>query len=256
MGSKEEKTFKAANGITAVTAEELGAKMTSGPAVTVPDDAMKAVQGWIGRYKTYLVERAKAYVKRQTISQERERRGLQPETGQPIVGPYVAWDVLMTSPIELTALPNQQPNKIVASGAITMLMALMWTNPTIDVAHGFAVPANIQLCGRTARVSFDQFNLNTAAVGPNITFVFPLPCPVPPLILIPAIFVTPAVANPQLVEVNVTADIMDPNQPYAAVASWHVDIDAEPPWFGGFPPGQPPARFHFDTPLRYLVYPQ
>jgi hypothetical protein len=158
------------------------------------------------------------------------------------------------SPFEVFKAPFEEPNKIIRAGNLVMLLAVMWTNPVSDVNNGFAVPANIQLGGRQARVSFDRLNLTTGVGGPSIVAQFVLPAPVPPIIFIPAFFFAPAVVTAELLEFNVTADIVDPVQPYAAFATWHLDIDADPSWFGGFPPNIPPQLQH-DIPNRALVYP-
>jgi hypothetical protein len=130
----------------------------------------------------------------------------------------------------------------------------LFINPTVSIPDGFAIPANVQLGNRNFRVSFDQLNLTTAAPGPNFVFVGNFgPAPVPSLIIFVVPFIAPAVSTPQLVEVNVTADILDLGQPYAAFATWHVDIDREPP-FLGLPPVAP--RLEHDIPQRYLIYPK
>jgi hypothetical protein len=257
MANDEVKTFKGAQTIRVATMEEFEYEQTRGPSVEVPEDVAQAAREWLDNYGSFLAERATEYWKRKEVQEANKRRGVTVELGAPIVGPYVGWDVLMISPIELTASPNQQPNRIVAAGALTRLLSVMWTNPAIDVQHGFAVPANIQLGNRTARVSFDQLNVTTATAGPNFTGVFNLgPAPVPPIIFIWVDFIAPAVTSPEVIEVNVTADIVDLGQPYASFASYHIDVDAEPPWFSGFPPDQPPLRLHFDVPMRYMVYPE
>jgi hypothetical protein len=257
MSENEEKVFKAAPKIKVVTFKELEFELTRGREPAAAEAVTQAADAWLDLYRDFLAERATHYVKRKDIEQANRRRGIAPEAGQPTVGPYVGWDVLMLSPIELSASPNQQPSRIVAGGALTRLLAVMWSNPVIDVANGFAVPANVQLGNRHARVSFDQLNVTTATAGPNFTAVLNLgPAPVPPLILIWADFIAPAVTNPEVFEVNVTADVVELGQPYATFATWHIDVDEEPSWFAGIPPGMPGMRPHFDAPMRYMVYPE
>ncbi|NKQ37255.1 MAG: hypothetical protein HF973_16770 [Chloroflexi bacterium] len=242
-------------------AVELSAIKTQGPQVDVPEAQMEGFNAWLDEYTLVLANQAERYVQRQTEAQMQERQTIKPAIGEPTVGPYVAWDVLSLSPIELLSfpLPANAPNKILrgtngANVTIAVFLAILWTNPVVDVANGFAVPPTIQLGGRTARVSFDQLNLTTATAGPNFTFNIPLPAPVPPLIVIPAFFITPTVTSPELFELNVTADIIESPQPYSAFATWHSDIDNEPSWFGNFPPPTGPQLQH-DTQNRYMVYP-
>ncbi len=253
----------AVSGIEVVTAAELGAEQTQGQKVDVPEDQMENFTAWLDDYKDVLASQAEKYVQRQAEAHLKARRGIKPALGEPTVGPYVAWDVLSLSPIELLSLPlpANAPNRILrgtnfATPSVTIcaFLAILWTNPTVDIPNGFAVPANIQLGGRTARVSFDQLNLTTATAGPNFTFNIPLPGPVPPLILIPAFSITPNVATPQLFELNVTADIIESPQPYSAFATWHANSDNEPSWFGAFPPATPPQLLH-SVQNRYMVYP-
>jgi len=208
-----------------------------------------------------LADQAELYVQRQAEAQLKARRGIKPAVGEPTVGPYVAWDVLSLSPIELASfpLPANAPSRILrgtnfATVTICAFVAILWTNPTVDIPNGFAVPANIQLGGRTARVSFDQLNLTTATAGPNFTFIIPLPAPVPPLIVIPAFSITPNVTTPELFELNVTADILESPQPYSGFATWHANADNEPSWFGTFPPATAPQLLH-DVQNRYMCYP-
>jgi hypothetical protein len=52
-------------------------------------------------------------------------------------------------------------------------------------------------------------------------------------------------------EANVTLDIVDPGQPYAAFATNFFDADSDPGFL--FVPPTPPGWRH-DLPNRYLVY--
>ena len=246
--------------IPVVAAAELDPKLkATGPLAEVPPETMDRVQTWLSDYNAYLAESTGRYVERvaaaNAAAQARKRRGLEPEVGEPTVGPYVAFDVLMISPIQLITPPvTYAPSRIVAGGELAFLLAYLWANPAADILNGFAVPANFQLGNRNVRVSFDQLNLTNATAGPNFTFVFNLgPAPIPPIIPILVPFITPAVATPELIEVNVTADILDMGQPYAAFGTWQIDIDAEPPWW--FLPGTP-SQLQHDIPMRYMVYPR
>jgi hypothetical protein len=235
--------------IVAVTAEELGATV-QGSEADLTSEQLAGAQYWNESYKAKLTQQAEQYVQR--LTSPNGARGI----GEPTVGPYVAWDIVSISPIQLSGSPMlYRPNKIVASGELVMLQAVMWTNPIPDVTNGFAVPANLQLGLRHFRVSFDRLNLTTATAAPSITITGAFGPVVPPLILFSVFFFAPPVATPQLVEVNVTADITDLAQPYAAFATHHFDVDTEPEWFASFPPSIPPQLQH-DIPLRYMVYPK
>jgi len=237
--------------IVAVTADELGASM-AGDTAELTDEQRAGIRQWNETYKAKLTKQAEEYVQRLSANRANGAQGI----GEVTVGPYVGWDILSISPIQLTGSPMlYQPNKIVASGEFVLLEAIMWTNPAADVQHGFAVPANVQLGLRHFRVSFDRLNITTGAAAPSLVIAGAFGPVVPPLIIFGVIFQAPAVASPQLVEVNVTADITDLAQPYAAFATHHFDVDSEPEWFAGFPPNIPPQLQH-DVPMRYMVYPK
>jgi hypothetical protein len=237
-------------GVTALTAGELGATL-DGNRVAVPQDIQDAADAWIEDYKQTLIAGGESYLQRLGAQRSNGAAGL----GEPTVNDYVAYDIVAVSPIQFLGLPPYAPNKIVASGELLLLLAIQWINPVVDVANGFAVPATVQLGGRLMRVTFSQLNLTTGGAGPNFVQNILLPSPAPAFVIIPQFVLAPAVASTQLIEVNVTSDIVDPAQPYAAFATWHFDTDADLPWFMGFPPAVAPALEH-DVPMRYMVYPK
>ena len=177
----------------------------------------------------------------------------QPRIGEPTVGTYVAFDVATTSPFQFTGLPPYQPSKIIAAGEGAYLFAWGWVNPVANVAAGFAVPPTTQLGLRRWRMTLDLLNITTGArvtipqtgtFGPTapsvfgVTFLLPTPDPG---------------ADPAVYEANVTLDIVDPAQPYAAFATSFFDYDGDPGDL--FTPTVAPGWRH-DQPNRYLVYQQ
>ncbi|MGJ3249123.1 MAG: hypothetical protein ACFE0I_24000 [Elainellaceae cyanobacterium] len=244
--------------ITPVSAYDLDYSVTSSePGIEVPEDIMAAARAWIEDYKAYLSEQTEMYVERQA-SAKSQKRTLGLEAGEPSVTipgcDYVAFDVVTLSPIQFIGLPPYEPGKVIAGGELALQLALVFINPTVDLPCGFAVPPTVQLGGRTLRVRFERIDLTNVANGPDTTFNIVLPNPAPAVVLIPQFFIAPDPGiNPQLVEVNVTADIVNAAQPYAAFSTNHVDIDREPPFL--FVPGVSPELQH-DVPLRYLIYRQ
>lgn len=258
MGNREEMVVGTIQGIKAANADELGAELVSGPKVNVPSDARERTNSFMDNYAAFLADRAEVYGERLKASRFRKPGQVQPQIGEPRVGSYVALDVLSLSPIELFGFGPLlfQPQKIIASGTLCVSVAVIWINPFVDVPNGFAVPANIQLGNRTARLSFDHFNLTTGIAGPNVVFNIPLgPAPVPSIIPVPMFFVSPPVGSPELIEQHVTLDIVQGGQPYAAFGTQVLDVDAEPSWLFGFPPAVP-AQLEHDIPTKYMVYPQ
>jgi hypothetical protein len=237
-------------GVTALTAAELGGTQ-EGTKLGVPQEIQDAANTWIEGYKSTLIARGEQYLQRLEAQRANGAVGL----GEPTVNDYVAFDIVSVSPIQFLGLPPYAPSKIVASGELMLLLAVQWINPAVDVANGFAIPATVQLANRMLRVAFDQLNLTTASAGPNFVHHIALPAPAPAFLIIPQFVLAPAVASPQLIEINVTSDIENPVQPYAAFATWHYDTDADLPWFMGFPPAVAPGLRH-DVPMRYLVYPK
>ena len=177
----------------------------------------------------------------------------QPHIGEPTVGPYVAFDVATTSPFQNTGLPPYQPSKVIAAGEAAYLYAWGWVNPVANIASGFAVPPSVQLGGRHWRITLDLLNITTGAritipqtgqfdpIATSVTPVtFLLPTPDPG-------------ADSSVYEANVTFDIVDPAQPYAAFATSFFDYDGDPADL--FTPYTAPGWRH-DQPNRYLVYQQ
>jgi hypothetical protein len=231
--------------VISVTAQSLGAE----PQVEVPAGA----EEWRQAAERALMAKVEAYV---ADMDARHRAGEDKQAlGEPTVGTYVALDVLAYSPIQQITFPPYEPSRIIAGGEDAVIYALVFINPAVDVGQGFAIPATVQLGGRTLRVRLEQVNLSDLANGPDQTVVLNLPAPAPSLIWVPFQFTAadPG-ANPDLFEANVTVDIADPVQPYAAFATHHVSVDADP-GFLGIPP-QPGWQLLHNIPMRYLVYRQ
>jgi hypothetical protein len=174
-----------------------------------------------------------------------------PRIGEPTVGKYVAFDVAATSPIQLTGLPPYQPSKVIAAGERAYIVAFMFVNPVASIPDGFAVPPTVQLGGRRWRATLDLLDLTTLnrikrvrthvfpSVAPSFHFViYRVPTPDPGL-------------DAAVYEANVTLDIVDPGQPYAAFATNFFDVDADPGLL--FVPPRGPGWRH-ELANRYLVY--
>ena len=127
---------------------------------------------------------------------------------------------------------------------------MLFINPATNIFN--PISATTILGGRNFRVRFEQVNLTTVTDGPDFTFTGTFPSPAPSLTFFPVFIVAPDPGqNSHLIEQNVTADITDIAQPFAAFATNHLDVDSDP-GFLNVPP-QPP-QFQHDIPLRYLIY--
>lgn len=235
--------------VTSVTATQLGME----PAVEVPAGADE----WRKDAESRLVAKVNDYVAAMDARHRKAKgngQGNGPaELGEPTVGTYVALDVLSFSPLQRITYPPYEPSRIIADYEDAVIWALIFINPAVDVYQGFAVPATVQLGGRRIRVRLEQVNLTTVTNGPDQTFTAVLPAPAPSLIWVPFRFrADDPGRDPALFEANVTVDIVDPEQPYAAFATHHVSLDADPAFL--YIPPKPGGQVLHNIPLRYLVY--
>jgi hypothetical protein len=230
--------------VTTATAQSLN--MT--PAVEVP----AAAEEWRKGYERVLVAKVEKYLA--AMDERRmQAQGNGQELGEVTVNNYVGLDVVSFSPIQAINLPPYEPSRIIAGGEDAVILALVFINPAVDVANGFAIPATVQLANRPIRVRLEQIDLTNLTNGPDFTATGILPSPAPTLIFVnfPFTAADPGV-NPALFEANVTVDIGDPVQPWAAMATRHLSRDADP-GFLGLPP-EPPNQLLNNIPNRYLVY--
>jgi hypothetical protein len=218
------------------------------PAVTSEETALEKATKWANERAARLTERTE----RRLAELAGHSNGDHPSIGEPTVGPYVAFDVVVTSPIQFGGPPPYQPSKVIAAGEDAFIIAFIFVNPTVDIPLGWAVPASVQLGGRTWRMTLDQGNLTTGGVLPRQ--VTSLAFGSPAATVTPVVFKldTPDPGpDPALIEANVTVDIVDPAQPYAAFATNFLDIDNDPGVLG-VPPTAP--GFRHELPNRYLIY--
>lgn len=240
----EDLVVNANQGVTVVTAEELGVKVT-GEMATLPSDIQARAKQWTDNYKAKLAAQANEYVAKAAA-------GVAPQVGGPVVSGYLHWDLLSISPVQFTGFPPFQPSRIIASGEFALLQAVLFINP---VPGPGGLSATTILGGRGFRVRFEQVNLTDVTNDLDITFVGVFPA-VAPVMTVFSVFIlapNPGV-NPRLVEMNVTADIVNPAQPFAAFATHHINVDAEPGFLVVPPVGAP--RLVNEIPLRYLIYPK
>jgi hypothetical protein len=228
--------------VTVATAQSLNLT----PALEVP----AAAEEWRKGYEQVLVTKVEEYL---AAMDERRMKAksktVTPELGEPTVNNYVGLDVLVFSPIQAINLPPYEPNRIIASGEDAVIFALVFINPAVDVANGFAIPATVQLGGREIRITLQQLNLSTATAGPNQTIQGQLPATAPSLLFVAFPFTAPDPGvDPDLIEANVTVDIVDAAQPWAAFGTEHVSVDDDPLF------GVPGGQLLSNIPMRYMTY--
>jgi hypothetical protein len=228
--------------VTVATAQSLNLT----PALKVP----AAAEEWRKNYESVVVANVEKYLA--TMDKKRMKGRADSDTqelGEVTVNNYVGLDVVVFSPIQAINLPPYEPNRIIASGEDAVIFALVFINPAVDVANGFAIPATVQLGGRDIRISLQQLNLSTATAGPNQTIQGTLPAVAPSLLFVAFPFTAsdPGV-DPDLIEANVTVDIVDPAQPWAAFGTQHVSVDDDPLF------QVPGNQLLNNTPMRYMTY--
>jgi hypothetical protein len=238
--------------MTAVTETPAAPPEEAAPAA--PDQTMDAVKQWAEDYMAKLSEATTqrlAQIAGHSNGSNGSNGGIEPRIGEVTVGKYVGFDVAATSPLQPIALPPYQPSKVIAAGEPAYLVAFMFVNPMASIPDGFAVPPTVQLGGRTWRLSLDLMDITNLThttlvqtgtygpVAPALSFaIFQLPTPNPG-------------PDAAVYEANVTLDIVDPAQPYAAFATSFLDVDDDPGFL--FVPPTPPGWRH-ELPNRYLVY--
>lgn len=232
-------------------------------APTSQEEALERATQWANDQTTRLTERVQNYLAK---ANGQSNGGLAPRIGEPTTYtptgvPYVAFDVAATSPIQFIGLPPYLPSKIIKVGEAAFLVAYIYTNNKVDVAAGWAIPANIVLGLRQWRMTLDQSNLTTGGNLPSLVRVGvfpPVPPPVTPVVFPLPIANLPLGTDPWLIEANVTVYVDVPAQPFAAFATNFFDEDNDPgfPPFPFLPPIPSVTRgWRHDQPNRYLIYP-
>ncbi len=220
-----------------------------------PQEAADKVEQWANEYLERITEETEKRLSEIAhVSNGSHNGGPRPKIGEPTVGLYVAFDVAMTSPIQPGSLPPYLPSKVIAAGEPAFLVAFTFVNPMISVPDGFAVQPTVQLGGRHWRVTLDLTNITKlthenivvpGVYGPVAQTYMPVVFP-----LLSDVLPDPG-PDPDVYEANVTFDISDPAQPYAAFATSFYDYDLDPGFM--FVPPSPPGWRH-ELPNRFIVY--
>lgn len=245
MANNGEMVFGASQTITTASAEDLGAKLT-GPSADWPEAVEQEAHEWLENYVDHLAEQTKGDLHRYAMA----HAGAAPEVGEPIVAGIEMWDVAAIQPMQVINPPwgAFQPHSIIEGGSTATLQAVLFINPT-PLPGGFPT-ATQYLGGRDYRLRFQLTDLTNVTPGPAWTFVgtFPAIAPVISFFQVPYTPADPGV-NPQLMELNVTVDLVDPAQPFAAFATQWLDVEGDPGW-----PIPRPGGVRYQTPLRFLIY--
>jgi hypothetical protein len=160
--------------------------------------------------------------------------------------------VQIIGPIQFFGDPPYRPAKIIAAGQLAYFLGVIWINPLNSPGGG--IPGTVALGSRTHISFFETVNLTNVSNGPDFVSPGTFPGPAPVITVVPWFFIAPNPGpRPTIYETHFAVDIAQPGQPFAALATWHLDVDFEPA-FLGVPPAWP--QWRHDIPARYLVYSQ
>jgi len=248
----EEKTFAASLGIEAFTAKELGFTL-SGKYDAIPEDKKDAYLAIQENIKNAAASRIAASVQRAATAKD---PGL--EMGGPVISGYEYVDIMCASPRKPWLSPPwiNLPHKVVAGNELIVHRAALLINPL--PGPGGTPTGRHVLGNRDVRVTFNLLNVTTATPVDPAFWTGSFPGLPPVMTLFDWVIVHPDPGpNPQIFELNVTFDCLDPEQPYAAFATRWWDLDTDPGWPWFLPgPTVPPVfpQWRNPAPLRYLVY--
>jgi len=228
------------------TSEEVGYQedvVVKAPEAEVPEEILAKAEPVVDNYLAFLMERTEAYKFRMAEAE--------PEAGEPTLqGGYQYWNCLTRGPYQFFWDPPYRPSKIIAAGEWALMVGVVWINPANG--PGGSLPGTTVLGDRSYRVRFETINLSDVSNGPDRLFRGRFASPAPVVIPFRWWFrPRDPGPDPNLYEVNLTADITQLGQPFAAFSTWHFDPDREPP-FLGLPPVGP--HWQHETPARFLVY--
>jgi hypothetical protein len=216
--------------------------MVQAPEIEVSEDVKDKAQVFIDAYRKRLTHATEAFAHRQEA---------EIEAGEPQLPlGYQYWNCLTVGPIQFFGNPPYRPGKIIAAGEACLLLGVIWINPVNG--PGGSLPGTIVLGGRPWRARFEGIDLTSVANGPDFTYAGVFASPAPVVTLLPYWMPTPDPGiNPRLYEMNFTADVTLPGQPFAAFSTWHLEPDMEPGFLGLGPVG---PQWQFERPARFLIY--
>lgn len=241
----------------------------AGPAVRdydvdVPEEMRERAEEEMAGYRARLLQATETYPHR--LQEWRDRQELQvqgpapqamsrivPQAGEPTLpGGYQYWNSLLAGPYQFFGNPPYRPGNIIAAGQLAFFIAVIWVNP--NNSPGGGLPGTTVLGGRQYRACFETVNITDVADGPGFDVTDTFGSPADVVTLIPWFFVAPDPGpKPRILETNFAVDVTLPGQPFASMATWHLDPNADP-GFLFVPPV--PAQLQHDVPARYLVYRQ
>lgn len=174
------------------------------------------------------------------------------EAGGPTLpGGYRYWDCLLLGPFQQSTI--DLPAKVIKANEPALMVGLIWINPANDPSGG--VSGTVVLGGRDYYTCFEMIDLSYVQniVLPNSDQPNTFP-PVPPQFtpIYWQFTIDDPGIHPRLLEVHFYADVVLPGQPFATMATWHLDPEGDGS-IPGVTPSVPPHLDH-DIPARFLVH--
>ena len=239
----------------------------AGPAVheaqvDVPDEVRERADEQMAEYRTRLLQATETYPHR--LQEWKDRQDPQgpgpapqsasqivPQAGEPeIPGGYKYWDSLLAGPYQVVDTPPYRPGNIIAAGEWAFFIGVIWVNP--HHSPGGGLPGTNFLADREYRACFETLNISDAVEGRELDVTDRFDSPADVLTLIPWFFrPTDPGPKPRILETHFAVDLTLSGMPFATLATWHLDPNAEP-GFLFVPPVS--AQLQHDLPARYLVY--
>lgn len=236
-----------------------------------PDEVDKHAQTILDAWVAQLKEQTRIYTRKVMAQAAQTSQGGEGvETAfwsGPAAAPYSWFDLLFAGPFQIPipdpAMQTFLPHKVIRFDNWAFLLGALWRNPT-PINYILNNPSAAQMTSAfNFKIKFECINLSTVADGPDFLPLIPLPEPIGGgpvdgfIALIPPLtFPEPPQGEPNLYEVNLTADVTGPGVvaaglPFTGFATWMWDPDLEPPFL--FQPVQGP-HWHYDVPARFLVH--
>lgn len=208
-----------------------------------------------------VIEALRAKITALTEAQTKHAQEKVQSKGQGLTGadtlsfPRYRWfDMFMAGPFTFGPLPS--PNKIIQAGSPSFMVCVLWRNPA-GVGWIPGPSAAHVMSGYTVQLRLETINLSAVADGPDFVpapiVLSSYPSSYIDFAIVPLAFPTPAQGDPQLYEINMTADVIGPSPtiPFAGYSTWLLNPDDDLPFM--FLPYQPAGLQH-DVPARVLVY--
>ena len=224
----------------------------SGQGDDLPARIRTAAHRWAQHYQDFISERIRRQHDNLSILYERQvREQAGTRINDLMVGTYVCWDLLVLPPLQFHGLQPFRPQKAILAGEWALLPSMLFINPTSSGGH---LPATTVFGGRRLSLCYRHLDVGNVRSGPELVYEAQLAVTAPVLTAFLAFHRFDTMGGrSNLVDLTVTAELVDLGQPFAALQTNHYDLDADPS-FLHIPPEAP--QYRDQVPLRFMVCPR